>query len=80
MIREISSFQNDWVKRIKLLQDKNRARRKEGVFIVEGFNEIKLCIKGGYQILELGFCPELVSVDTLAQKLEFDVLNIPQIY
>ncbi len=80
MIREISSFQNDWVKRIKLLQDKNRARRKEGVFIVEGLNEIKLCIKGGYQILELGFCPDLVSIDTLTQKLDFDILKIPQIY
>ena len=35
MIREISSFQNDWVKRVKLLQEKNRARKKEGVFIAD---------------------------------------------
>ncbi len=80
MIREISSFQNDWVKRMKLLQEKNRARRKEGVFLVEGINEIKLCIKGGYQILELGFCQEIITDVVLSEKLEFDVHSIRQLY
>lgn len=80
MIREISSFQNDWVKRIKLLQDKNRARRKEGVFIVEGLNEIKLCIKGGYKVLELGFCPDLISIESLSNKIQFNIYNIPSVY
>lgn len=55
MIREISSFQNDWVKHIKVLQEKNRARKKEGVFLVEGLIEIKLCIEAGYTIKELAF-------------------------
>jgi TrmH family RNA methyltransferase len=80
MIREISSFQNDWVKRFKLLQEKNRARKKEGVFIVEGLNEIKLCIKGGFQILELALCTDLISLNSLSEKIEFDASKISKLY
>jgi acyl-[acyl carrier protein]--UDP-N-acetylglucosamine O-acyltransferase len=80
MIREISSFQNDWVKRVKLLQEKNRARRKEGVFIVEGLNEIRLCIAGGYKIVEFAFCPDLISIETLNQKIGANVLDFARVY
>jgi len=80
MIREISSFQNDWVKRVKLLQEKNRARRKEGVFIVEGLNEIRLCIAGGYKIVEFAFCPDLISIETLNQKIGANVLDFSRVY
>jgi TrmH family RNA methyltransferase len=80
MIREISSFQNDWVKRVKLLQEKNRARKKEGVFIVEGLNEIRLCIAGGYQIVEFAFSSDIVSVEILSQKIGANVLNFNRVY
>lgn len=80
MIREISSFQNDWVKRIKVLQEKNRARKKEGVFLVEGLIEIKLCYQAGYEIQEIAFCPDLISVSNLSEKLTFDVENISRVY
>jgi len=80
MIREISSFQNDWVKHIKVLQEKNRARKKEGVFLVEGLIEIKLCIEAGYRIKELAFCKELISETQLSKRIGIQLDEIANIY
>lgn len=60
MYRQISSIQNQDVKRILLLQEKSRTRRKEGCFVVEGIREIELAHKGGYEIAEIYFCSELL--------------------
>ena len=80
MIREISSFQNDWVKHLKLLQEKNRARRKEGVFLVEGLNEIKLCLAGGYVIKEFAFCKDWISLEKIETWVEQPYSKFGQIY
>ena len=80
MIREISSFQNDWVKHIKVLQEKNRARKKEGVFLVEGLIEIKLCIEAGYTIKELAFCKDLISEGHLSERIGIELDTIANIY
>lgn len=80
MIRQITSFQNDWIKKIKLLQEKNRFRKKEGVFLVEGLNELALCKKLGYEILEFGFAPDLISHDSLLEQTGIDIQNIPDVF
>ncbi|MCJ7758922.1 MAG: RNA methyltransferase, partial [Gillisia sp.] len=53
MFKQISSSQNPAIKRLFQLQEKSRARKKEGVFIVEGIREISLALKGGFEISEL---------------------------
>lgn len=80
MIREISSFQNDWVKHVKMLQEKNRARRKEGVFLVEGLNELKLCLAGGYTIREFAFCKDWISLEKIENWIGHSQSNLGQIY
>jgi len=66
MIKEISSPNNSLIKNIIALSDKSRARKKQGLFIVEGLREISLAIKGNHQIDTLLFCPEIADMDALS--------------
>lgn len=72
MQKFVSSLQNTAVKRILLLQEKTRARRKENAFVVEGRREISLALKGGFKLKELFFNAELFP----AQKVE-DLIPFP---
>lgn len=67
-IKEISSLQNPLVKKILLLKEKSRERKKEGRFILEGRRELELALKGGYEIDALLFYNAIIS--------EEDVLTI----
>jgi len=59
MVKNISSLQNPLVKEILQLQEKSRARRKSGLFIIEGRREINLALKGGYELQTLLFSSEI---------------------
>ena len=62
---QISSTQNKTVKRLIQLQEKSRNRKKEGVFVVEGFRELQLALKGNYQLQSLYYCEDLMPFDNL---------------
>lgn len=49
------------------LQEKAKARRQTGTFLMEGQREIELAIEAGYEIESLLFLPELISQETLAK-------------
>lgn len=59
MSAEITSVQNERVKRIIRLQRKASARRAEGLTVIEGAREVSRAIENGWQPVELWFCPEL---------------------
>ncbi len=63
MQKFISSLQNPTIKKLLLLQEKARARKKENIFVVEGIREISLALKGGYEVLELYFNPDLYPAE-----------------
>ena len=72
MLKHISSAQNPTVKRLLQLQEKSRARKKEGGFIIEGLREIGLAISGHYTITELYIKEHFLedaSVQTLINAL-----------
>jgi TrmH family RNA methyltransferase len=58
-MKQITSIQNPFVKNLVLLQDKAKARKQSGTFIIEGQREIELALKGGYEIETLLICAEL---------------------
>ena len=58
-MKQITSIQNPFVKNLVVLQDKAKARKQSGRFIIEGHREIELAIIGGYEIETLLFCTEL---------------------
>lgn len=49
-MKQITSAQNPFIKQLLQLQEKAKARRQSGTFLIEGQREIGLAIKGGYEI------------------------------
>ena len=76
MQKQITSPHNPTIKKILQLQEKSRTRRKENEFVIEGMREISLAIKGGYQLKELYFCPELFSEDKISHLLKNNISEI----
>lgn len=74
MNKVISSTQNSYIKDLVLLKEKSRARKKSGLFLIEGSREISLALKGGYEIDTILFYPELFSEEAL-KKLIGDFNN-----
>jgi len=63
--KQISSLQNPLVKKLLLLKEKSRERKKTGLFVLEGLRELDLAIKGNYKIKTLLFLDELTSEETI---------------
>lgn len=67
-MKQITSVQNPFIKSLVLLQEKAKARKQSGTFLIEGQREISIAIKGGYEMETLLFLPEICS-ETEARKL-----------
>lgn len=61
-----------------LLQEKAKARKQSGTFLIEGKREIELAIKGNYEIETFLFLPELISIDqfTKLSNSHIDLIEI----
>jgi RNA methyltransferase, TrmH family len=66
-MKQISSVQNPFVKSLVLLQEKAKARKQTGTFLMEGQREISIAIKGGYQIETVLFLPEICTEKEASQ-------------
>jgi TrmH family RNA methyltransferase len=60
-LKQISSVQNPFIKSLVQLQEKSKARKQSGTFLIEGQREIELALKGGYEIETILFCREFAS-------------------
>ena len=60
-MKQIISIQNPYIKSLVLLQEKAKARKQTGTFLIEGEREILLTIKGGYAIETVLYCIELID-------------------
>ena len=58
---QITSAQNPKFKNLLLLQEKSKARREQGLFVVEGRRELEHCLEAGFTVRTLFVCPELAS-------------------
>lgn len=70
MHKQISSLQNPLIKQILSLRQKSKERKKTGLFVIEGKQEIELAVKGGYNLQTLLFCPEIISGENI-ERLTF---------
>ncbi len=64
--KKISSLSNPLLKKVLVLQEKSRERKKTERFIVEGQREIELALKGGFEIDTLLFCDAYYPSHNLA--------------
>ena len=58
----ITSATNPRIKNLLLLQEKSKARREQGLFVVEGQRELEHCINAGYKVHTVFYCPEVAPV------------------
>ncbi|PWA06095.1 TrmH family RNA methyltransferase [Flavobacterium psychrotolerans] len=72
-MKQITSVQNPFIKSLVLLQEKAKARKQSGTFLIEGQREIALAIKGGYKIETILFSPELIP------EVQITKLTNPQV-
>jgi len=68
---DITSLQNPRVKHIVKLRDDKRQRQKDGLMLVEGYDEIQLALSAGHKPQMLLTAPELASrqVDGVASEI-----------
>lgn len=65
-MKQITSPQNAYIKQLVQLQEKAKARKQTGTFMIEGQREVELAIKGGYEIETLLFVPDMLNERQLA--------------
>jgi RNA methyltransferase, TrmH family len=73
IMKQISSVQNPFIKSLVLLQEKAKARKQSGSFLIEGKREIEIAMKGGYDIETILFLTDLISeneADKLSKSAE----------
>lgn len=58
---KIDSPQNEKIKNIVKLRQAGRERRKQGLFLIEGWHEISLAVKGGVEITNIFYCQDYVK-------------------
>lgn len=59
----ITSAQNPKIRTLLELQEKSKARRREGLFVVEGRRELLRCIEAGYIPHTVFVCRDILSED-----------------
>lgn len=57
----ITSAQNPKIKTLLELQEKSKARRREGLFVVEGQRELEHCMSAGYEVHTVFICREITG-------------------
>jgi TrmH family RNA methyltransferase len=77
-LKQITSAHNPFIKSLVILQEKAKARKQSGTFLIEGIREIELAIKGNYELETLLFLPELITEQQLAKitKNKVEVIEI----
>ena len=62
----ITSAQNPKIRNLLLLQEKSKARREQGLFVVEGRRELEHCLEAGFTVRTVFDCPALAGEGALS--------------
>ena len=79
-MKQITSVQNPFIKSLIQLQEKAKARKQSGTFLIEGMREIELAIKGNYEIETILFLPELVSNNQITKLTDNTIEISKEVY
>ena len=66
----VTSAQNAKIKALLALQEKSRARKEAGLFVVEGRRELGHCLDAGFRPRTLFACPEIIPAADLQALVE----------
>ena len=76
-IETITSAQNPKIKNLLLLQEKSKARREQGLFVVEGRRELEHALEAGFTARTVFVCPEIAG-DSAIPGLTGNLVEIPE--
>ena len=76
-IETITSAQNPKIKNLLLLQEKSKARREQGLFVVEGRRELEHALEAGFRARTVFVCPEIAG-DSVIPGLTGNLVEIPE--
>ena len=71
----VISASNPKIRNLLLLQEKSKARREQGLFVVEGRRELEHCIASGFNVRTVFHCPEIAGD---IPGLTGNVIQIPE--
>ncbi len=74
----ITSAQNPKIKNLLLLQEKSRARKEQGLFVVEGRRELEHCIEAGLRVRTVFVCEEISPSVIPSAVEESRVIRVPE--
>jgi TrmH family RNA methyltransferase len=77
-MKQITSPQNPFIKSLIVLQEKAKARKLSGTFLIEGIREIELAIKGNYELVTILIVSEIIKDKAISKfsNLEIDFIEI----
>ena len=61
---QVTSAQNPKIRNLLLLQEKSKARREQGLFVVEGRRELQHCLEAGFTVRTVFVCPEVAGLSS----------------
>ncbi len=64
----ITSAQNPKIKNLLLLQEKSKARREQGLFVVEGRRELEHCLEAGFTVKTIFICPGIAETTEFVEN------------
>ena len=73
-IEQITSAQNPKFKNLLLLQEKSRARREQGLFVVEGRRELEHALEAGFVARTVFVCPEIAGLSSRPSEARGEIL------
>ena len=76
-VETITSAQNPKIKNLLLLQEKSKARREQGLFVVEGRRELEHALEAGFRARTVFVCPEIAG-DSVIPGLTGNLVEIPE--
>ncbi|MFD2892849.1 TrmH family RNA methyltransferase [Flavobacterium chuncheonense] len=74
-MKVITSVQNPFIKSLVQLQEKSKARKQSGTFLIEGQREIELALKGDYVLETILFLPEIISENQVDILMGFNKIE-----
>jgi len=72
--KHISSAQNPLIKKILLLKEKSRERKKSSLFVLEGLRELQIASNAGYVIDTILYCETILENTAIIQSFSSDQL------
>ncbi len=75
--KHITSLHNPLIKKVLLLKEKSRERKKTGLFILEGMRELQIACRTNYEIETVFYCTDIINEvqsDSFLQSFSPEIL------